>query len=50
MKRWEGSKEDVRQDKREAKKRGMTMAQWERSAADKRQDKAGRKRMKRKKK
>jgi hypothetical protein len=35
---WEGSKEDVSQDKKLAKKKGMTMKEWESSAADKKHD------------
>jgi hypothetical protein len=37
---YEASPADRRQDKREAKKRGMSMAKWENSAADKAQDAA----------
>lgn len=38
-KSFEGSAQDVREDKAQAKKRGMTMDQWEASAADVKQDK-----------
>lgn len=40
----EGSAKDTREDKAQAKKRGMTMAQWEKSDADKKHDTAGMKR------
>lgn len=39
--KYEGSATDRANDKREAKKRGLTMAQWEKTAADKRMDAAG---------
>jgi hypothetical protein len=37
-KKFEGSAADKKQDKAEAKKRGMTMKAWEKSPADKKQD------------
>ena len=36
--KWEGSKEDKDEDKKLAKKHGMSMKQWEKSAADKKHD------------
>lgn len=35
----EGSKKDMAEDKKLAKKAGMTMKQWEKSPADKKHDK-----------
>jgi hypothetical protein len=39
MKSWEGSAEDVRQDKKLAKKHKMSYSEWERSDMDKKHDK-----------
>lgn len=36
---FEGSAKDIREDKKLAKKRGMSMKDWEASAADKKHDK-----------
>jgi len=38
MKEWEASKEDMKQDKKLAAKRGESLAAWEKSAADKKHD------------
>lgn len=38
MAKWEGSKRDLAEDKRMAKKRGMSLKTWEKSAADKKHD------------
>ena len=39
MKDWEGSAEDLRQDKKLAKKRGESLADWEKSSEDTKHDK-----------
>ena len=39
--KFEGSPADIREDKRQAKKRGMSMKQWEASPEDKAHDAAG---------
>ncbi len=39
MATFEGSAKDVREDKKLAKKRGMSMKEWESSAADEKHDK-----------
>lgn len=41
-KSYEGSAADKREDKAQAKKRGMSLKKWERSAEDKKQDRKGR--------
>lgn len=35
---WEGSKKDETEDKRLAKKHGMSMSKWEKSSMDKKHD------------
>lgn len=42
---YEGSAKDKAQDKREAKKRGMSVKAYEGSAADKKADRVGQKKM-----
>ena len=37
---YEGSAADLREDKRQARRRGLTMKEWEASAADKAEDAA----------
>jgi len=49
MARYEGSKADMRKDKRMAKKAGVPMKKWENSAADRRMDKAGQKKLNKRK-
>lgn len=46
--RYEGSRADRANDKREAKKRDVPLKAWEKSAADKRMDAAGQRKMDRK--
>jgi hypothetical protein len=48
-KRYEGSKEDVAEDKRGAKKLGVPLRQYERTAQDKAEDKRGQARLARRK-
>lgn len=38
MRRWEGSKKDIAEDRKLAKKSGMSLRNWERSGADKKHD------------
>lgn len=38
MAKWEGGAKDTREDKKLAKKAGMSLSRWEKSAADKRHD------------
>jgi hypothetical protein len=49
MARYEGSKEDRREDRRGAKKAGTSLKQYERTEKDRREDRAGQKRMKKRK-
>jgi hypothetical protein len=48
--RYEGSAKDKAHDKREAKKRGMSLKAWENSPADKRMDAAEQRKLDRKRK
>jgi hypothetical protein len=48
-KRYEGSKEDVAEDKRGAKKRGMSLRAYERTAQDKVEDRRGQRRFEKRK-
>lgn len=50
MARFEGSKADKAEDRKGAKKAGMSLKAWEKSAADKRMDAAAAKKMKKRKK
>jgi hypothetical protein len=47
--RYEGSKQDIAEDKRGAKKLGMSLKQYERTAQDKAEDRRGQARLGRKK-
>ena len=47
--KYEGSKADRAEDRRGAKKLGVTLKQYERTARDRAEDKKGQKRMKKKK-
>lgn len=46
---YEGSKEDIAEDARGAKKRGVSMRQYERSAQDRAEDRRGQARLEKKK-
>jgi hypothetical protein len=48
-KQYEGSKQDIIEDRRGAKKRGMSLKQYERTAQDKAEDKRGQAKLGRKK-
>jgi hypothetical protein len=48
--KFEGSKADKAQDRKGAKKAGMSLKAWERSAADKKADAAGQRRLDKKRK
>ena len=50
MRAWEATKEDKEKDKREAKKRGISMKKWEASKEDEEMDKAAIKKKMNKKK
>jgi hypothetical protein len=45
MAKYEGSKADMKADKRNAKKAGMNVKKWEKSAADKKEDAKGQKKL-----
>ena len=47
-KRYEGSREDVAEDVRGAKRRGISLRQYERTAQDKAEDRRGQVRLKKK--
>jgi hypothetical protein len=47
--RYEGSKQDIAEDKRGAKKLGMSLKQYEQTVQDKAEDRRGQARMKHKK-
>jgi hypothetical protein len=50
MGKYEGSKADMKVDKKMAKKKGVSLDKWENSKADTKMDKAAAKKMKAKKK
>jgi hypothetical protein len=47
--RYEGSKEDIAEDKRGARKLGMSLRQYERTAKDKTEDRRGQRRFEKRK-
>ena len=49
MKKFEGSPQDKKEDKSNAKKYGMSLKKYEKSAIDKKKDKEGQKKMEKKK-
>lgn len=50
VKKYEGSSADKANDKKQAKKRGMTLKKWEGSSADRKMDAAGQKKLDKKSK
>jgi hypothetical protein len=48
-KQYEGSEEDVAEDKRGAKKRGMSLREYEQTAQDKEEDKRGQRKLEKRK-
>jgi hypothetical protein len=46
--KYEGSKQDISEDKRGAKRLGMSLKQYERTAQDKAEDRRGQQRMRKK--